>query len=339
MKFSKPYFAIFVACISTAQAKPKAKETIPIPAELSELVVYTYDSITASGGMSSLIEKEFKKQTGKDLKWKAGGDGEWIASQLETDFKIRKKSGADIVLGIDEPMYPRVEKYLVPLKTPLTVKERRDAIRKQNFPKLAIFDYGYFTFIADTEYRPLELFAKNWSEFFAELNGPRWILEDPRTSTPGFGFLALFSSLNPSEKTWAKLKLRTLTYAPGWSEAYAAFLKGSAPLVWSYTSSEAYHRSKGESRYRALIMNGGHPMQIEGVGIVKDSELAQKFVTILLSKEVQEKIAETQWMYPARNVTLPDSWSELREPMRLPAPRENLLRAQQIETWKSSVGK
>lgn len=302
------------------------------------LTVYTYDSLVASGGLGDLIGEAFKKKTGKTIRWKAGGDGDWIASQLETDFKIRKKTDADLVLGIDEPLYARVEKYLKPIASPLTQKEVRKAIAQQVFPKLAIFDYGYFTFIVDEEVRKAELFPKHWSEFFAELNGPRWILQDPRTSTPGFGFLALFESLNPSQKTWEKLKTRTLTYAPGWSESYAAFLKGSAPLVWSYTSSEAYHRSKDETRYRALIMKEGHPMQIEGVGIVRASPDADAFLEVLFSKEIQEKIPTTQWMYPARNVTLPASWSALVEPEALPPAREKKTKREQIEEWRSKVG-
>ncbi len=316
-----------------------ARAAPPVVAPNKEaLTVYTYDSLIAPGGLGDVINEEFKKKTGKTIRWRAGGDGDWIASQLETDFKIRKKTEADLVLGVDEPLYSRLEKFLKPIVSPLNQKNSRKAIAKQVFPKMAIFDYGYFTFIADEEVRKAESFPKHWSEFFAELNGPRWILQDPRTSTPGYGFLALFESLNPSEKTWEKLKIRTLTYAPGWSESYAAFLKGSAPLVWSYTSSEAYHRSKGETRYRALIMKEGHPMQIEGVGMVKESEAARAFLDVLFSKEVQEKIAATQWMYPARDVTLPASWTAITEPEALPPAREIKSKREQIDEWRARVG-
>ena len=37
------------------------------------------------------------------------------------------------------------------------------------------------------------------------------------------------------------LEARILTITPGWSEAYALFTKGEAPMVLSYTTSPAYH--------------------------------------------------------------------------------------------------
>jgi thiamine transport system substrate-binding protein len=53
-------------------------------------------------------------------------------------------------------------------------------------------------------------------------------------------------------------------------------------------------------------------MQIEGAGLVKNAknpEGAKAFLDFLISKEAQEIIPETQWMYPINNtVELPSCY-------------------------------
>ena len=71
------------------------------------------------------------------------------------------------------------------------------------------------------------------------------VLQDPRTSTPGLGFMLWMKSVygDKSKQAWSKLKDRVLTVTPGWSEAYGLFTKGEAPMVLSYTTSPAYHQN------------------------------------------------------------------------------------------------
>jgi hypothetical protein len=85
------------------------------------------------------------------------------------------------------------------------------------------------------------------------------VLEDPRSSTPGLGFLLWMKSIygDKAGEAWTKLKPRILTTAPGWSEAYALFTKGEAPMVLSYTTSPAYHIAEEKSsRYQAANQEG-----------------------------------------------------------------------------------
>ena len=57
--------------------------------------------------------------------------------------------------------------------------------------------------------------------------------------------------------------------APGWSEAYALFTKGEAPMVLSYTTSPAYHViAENTDRYKAASFAEGHYLQVEVGGIV-----------------------------------------------------------------------
>ena len=101
--------------------------------------------------------------------------------------------------------------------------------------------------------------------------------------------------------------------SPGWSSGYGLFTKGEAPLVSSYTTSPAYHVEYGEGdRFKAVIFEEGHVMQVEGAGITagtKNETYAKMFIEFLISDEAQAAIPLTQWMFPVnKNVELPDSY-------------------------------
>jgi thiamine transport system substrate-binding protein len=146
---------------------------------------------------------------------------------------------------------------------------------------------------------------------------------DPRTSTPGLGFAAWTVAVfgDKVNDYWKALKPNILTMAPGWSAGYGLFTSGEAPLVISYTTSPAYHVEYDKTdRYQALIFDEGHPMQVEGAGILKGAPNeagAKKFMDFFITEEAQNTLPLTQWMYPAnKNVVLPDSY---KQAARVPA--------------------
>jgi thiamine transport system substrate-binding protein len=97
------------------------------------------------------------------------------------------------------------------------------------------------------------------------------------------------------------LRGQTLAVTPGWSEAYALFTKGEAPMVVSYTTSEFYHRVVEKSnRYKAANFSE-HGANVEFGGILKGSknkQLAASFLDFLLTPAAQKVVAEANWMYP-----------------------------------------
>ena len=82
--------------------------------------------------------------------------------------------------------------------------------------------------------------SRSWSN--AE-DGPKIVIEDPRTSTPGLGLLVWMRGVygDKAGEAWRKLAPKIVTVTQGWSEAYGLFLKGEADMVLSYTTSPAYH--------------------------------------------------------------------------------------------------
>jgi thiamine transport system substrate-binding protein len=327
----------------------QAEGTNPPP---KTLVIYTYDSLIAKEGFGARIFPLFEKKFHCKIKALASGDAGQILTRIKTDAQ-RGGESADIALGIDQNLWPAIENYSDKEKwQPKNYNQLVEVTKIES--GFVPFDYGVFAFMADTKNLKSEELPKHYQDLLNPKLKRKILLEDPRTSTPGLGFimgasealgekgaLAFFSSFSGQ---W-------LTLTPGWSEAYGLFLKGEAPLVWSYTTSEAYHRAHGdkEGRYRALEFSEGHPVQIEGAVLLKkqnrseeQTKQAREFLNFLISKEAQDLVAETNWMLPAlKDVPLPESFREIPKPKKLfrsslsESQLKNLLKAWEI----SSLGK
>jgi thiamine transport system substrate-binding protein len=316
---------IFVHLYATAVAQPIRPE----------LVVYAYDSFVAPEGLGPEIFSLFEKECGCRVRALASGDGGQLVGRLQLDAE-RGKSVAHVVLGLDQHLWTRAKPWLEPFE-----KWRPKGFDKISKRLLIIppaegflpFDYGVFAFIADTQALKKNGEPKALPKSVKDLLLPQWkrnfILEDPRTSTPGLAFLLYTQAVLGSEvwNFWGALKGRWLTMAQGWDSAYGLFLKGEAPLVWSYTTSQAYHAEHGDhfGRYQAVLFNDGQPFQVEGAALVRrDWEskearvLAQRFLEFLVSPEVQRRIPKKNWMLPVvKGVILPKSFKSIPEPKKL----------------------
>lgn len=292
--------------------------------------MYTYDSMVAEGGLGEVLFPLFEKKCGCKVRALASGDAGQLLARLQIDAE-RGKPKAHVVLGIDQHLWPRARNWLESWKDwkpkgydglPADLK-----VGEGFLP----FDYGVFAFMMDT--RRLQALKAKPPKSLKALLSPTFkrniILQDPRTSTPGMAFLLYTSEVLGDEawSFWERMRGQWLTLAPGWDSAYGLFLKGEAPLVWSYTTSQAYHREKGDvkGRYQALLFDEGHPVQIEGAALVKGSlrtaeerKRAREFLEFLLSSEVQDAIPKRNWMLPVvKSARLPESFKNLPEPEKL----------------------
>ncbi|MBS1961283.1 MAG: extracellular solute-binding protein [Bdellovibrionales bacterium] len=309
----------------------------PSRASGGDLVVYTYDTLSAKDGLGSLVAAAFKKKTGTAVKFVSVGDSGQLLSRVQLDGE-RKKATAHLVLGMDQNLFPRLREFLEPLDPVKDVPFMKYVDREYWLADGFIpFDYGILAFIADTKKLSADDFPKKWKDLTKGRFKKSLLLEDPRTSSPGLGFVwgsmhaaaeaegEAFPPVSTTEdnpatpkKTrdrftefWSDLKSQWVTLAPGWGAAYGMFTKGEAPLVWSYVTSEAYHRMKGaegdRERYRAVVFEDGHPVQVEGAGLLKNApggaamrKRAIEFLELLVSEEIQRQVPETQWMMPTR---------------------------------------
>ena len=301
--FSMAAVFFFSGCSKSSKVSPE---------RLKEVVVYTYDSFISEWGPGPALIEAFEKQSGYTLTFISVGDGGQVLSHavLEKD-----NPQADVLVGLDNQLVEEARKRGIltaykPLNADLLIPEH---LRLADDWLLTPYDWSNFALIYDTQSsvrEPLSLEDLTKEEYAKKI-----ILMDPRTSTPGLGFVSWTVSVFGDKYLdyWNRLKPNILTMAPGWDTGYGLFTSGEAPLVISYTTSPAYHVEYEDTRrYKALIFDEGHAYQIEGAGVVNNAlneKGAKAFMDFLISKEAQDLIPLLQWMYPVNSeVVLPPSF-------------------------------
>ena len=328
----KKYF-ICLAALLPFSAAAAAKET---------LTIYTYESFTSEWGPGAKIKTAFEKTCDCEIAWVALGDGVAVLNRLKLEGKDTK---ADVVLGLDTNITDEAR------ATGLFGKHGVDMARAKvpggwTDEEFLPFDYGHFAVVYDSEKMPVP--PKSLDELVNGDPSQKIILEDPRSSTPGLGFLLWMKSVygDKADAAWKKLAPRILTTAPGWSEAYGLFTKGEAPMVFSYVTSPAYHVvAENVTKYKAAEFSEGHYLQVEVAGLIEASPehaLAQKFLNFMLSADFQNEIPTTNWMMPAGeiSVALPAAFNDLVKPAKtlLYTPAEvNANRRTWIDEWQKAV--
>lgn len=193
-----------------------------------------------------------------------------------------------------------------------------------------------------------------------DLKDPRFrgaiALQDPRSSSPGFQFLAWVVAEKGEAAGFAffnDLQSNVQSVSGSWSQSYGVFSRGLAKLVFSYATSVLYHRlNDGDQRYRFAALEpggltGASPLQVEYVAIPDDCrecELAQDFVRFLLSPDAQQILMRKNWMLPvlesaakgtefeAFERSLPQRWRTMLKRPPVPSDEEQ-------ERWLRRWGK
>lgn len=285
--------------------------------QTDELTIYAYDSFTSEWGPGPTIIKGFQEKHGVKVNLVDFGDA---GSVLTKAISEKESPVADIIIGVDNNMLAKaVQADILEDYSSDSFKTIPDELKYSKKAKLVPFDYGFFSIIYDSEK------ITNPPKSLEDLTKPEYekslILMDPRTSSPGLGFLLWTISVYGDDYLdyWNRLSPSILTIADGWSSGYGLFTNGEAPLVLSYTTSPPYHVEYEDSdRYRATIFNEGNYMQVEGVGIVKNSKNqlnASLFIDYLLGEDAQSVIPLTNFMFPVnRSINLPESFSYALKP-------------------------
>ena len=301
-------FASLIALMSFANLA-QAKET---------LTIYTYESFVSEWGPGAKIKESFEKTCDCTIEWVGLGDGVAALNRLKLEGA---NTNADLVLGLDTSLTAEA------VATGLFGKHGVDtALAKTPEPwtddYFMPYDYAHFAVIYDTE--KMKVPPKSLDELVNGDPTQKIVLEDPRSSTPGLGFLLWMKSVygDKAADAWKKLQPRVLTFTPGWSEAYGLFTKGEVPMVLSYTTSPAYHEvAEKTSRYQAAPFSEGHYLQIEVAGLIEASPekaLAQKFMGFMMTPAFQDFIPTNNWMLPAGETkeALPDAFSKVIVPTK-----------------------
>jgi thiamine transport system substrate-binding protein len=308
------------------------------------LTVYTYDSFVSEWGPGPKVKEAFEKECGCTLEWVAPGDGVALLNRLKLEGQNTK---ADVVLGLDTNLTAEA------VKTGLFGKHGLDlSLAKTPMAwtdeYFMPFDYGHFAVVYDTQ--AMKEPPKSLDELVNGDAAQKIVLQDPRSSTPGLGFLLWMKSVygDKAAEAWKKLQPRILTVTPGWSEAYALFTKGEAPMVLSYTTSPAYHViAESSERYKAAAFAEGHYLQVEVAGLIDKSPekaLAEKFLAFMMGPGFQDQIPTNNWMLPAGTMSgpLPAAFEALVKPEKtlLFTPEEvEQNRRAWIDEWLNATAK
>jgi thiamine transport system substrate-binding protein len=308
-----------------------------------ELYVYTYDSFV-SWGPAAAIEEAFEAaHPGVDLIWVAPGSSSETLSRMIAEIGAGGTE-ADVFLGISDADLTRASAYLQPYDPDLVpnvahVPEELLGIDPEG--AALPFDQGYVAFVYDSERLPEKFAPRTFGDLLrCELKG-KVIVQDPRTSSTGRALL-LWTIWRFGERGWVdfwRAFLRNvLVVTKGWSEAYDMFLAGEAPIVLSFTTDTAYSWIEHKSlRYRVILFDGEAYRFVEWMGIVKGSDkvkLTHDFLNLVLSKEIQERIPTSQWMFPVSEaVELPKDFAEYAVVPEVPAWIPPGRVAENLERW------
>lgn len=315
------------------------------PAHAAEtLTVLTYESFTAEWGPGPAIEKAFEAQCGCDLKFVSVGDGVAILNRLKFEGDA---PSADVALGLDNNLIAeaRATGLFAPHGQRLDGLTLPVAWTDDTFLP---FDYAHFAVIYDTQ--KLKTPPKSLDELVTGDPEQKIVIQDPRTSTPGLGLLLWIKAVygDKAGEAWKTFARRVLTVTPGWSEAYALFTKGEAPMVLSYTTSPAYHEiAEKSSRYRAIAFPEGHPMQVEvaaRLAKAANPDLADRFLTFMLTPAFQDHIPTGNWMLPAAatSAPLPPEFDTLVKPAKtldIPPADVAANRRAWTDEWLAAMGR
>jgi len=150
------------------------------------------------------------------------------------------------------------------------------------------------------------------------------IAQDPAQSTTGRAFLyhtVHYFGEGDYLDFWADLQDNDVRVLGSWSDAYAAWSEGEAPMVVSYSTDQVFAEAEGADldKHQIRFLNDQAYANPEGVAIFTEAsnpDLAREFAAFLLRPRIQGEIAQRNVVFPAiENANVPAEYSELaKEP-------------------------
>ena len=157
----------------------------PVLAAGADLTVYAYDSFVSEWGPAGMVIPKFEKLHGVKVDMISVGDAGQVLNRAILE---KNRPRADIVLGIDNNLLAKAINagVLRPYRSP-NLGLIPEELRFDPTGHVTPFDHGYFAVVYDSQR------LKNPPQSMEDLLEPEYrnriILQDPRTSSPGLGFL------------------------------------------------------------------------------------------------------------------------------------------------------
>ena len=286
----------------------------------AEIKVLTYSSLLDKGGLGEEIQKQAVGKISK-ISFESSKDFSGVLGTLRRLKREGKLSTLDVVLGLNE------SNYTAALKEGL-VQEGK------------VFEESSFSLLVNKEKFPENLWPKTWKEVSNKLAG-KIIIQDPRTSEVGLTWLLNASILNNISLEDAK-KLPKKVF-PSWSSSFEAFESGLAPVIWTYSTSAAYYACTNDAQSKKLVNLPlpSYPKDRNFIAAInsKPNKEVEAFIRLIESSELQNKIWQKNWMFPAKYPseikTVPECFSKVWFPADAKnlgaTPAKELLK--QLDQW------
>ncbi|HVL88463.1 MAG TPA: thiamine ABC transporter substrate-binding protein [Candidatus Thermoplasmatota archaeon] len=276
---------------------------------------------------------------------------------------IREKGAPsfDVIYGLDNVLLARAEAEGILHAYKPFLADRVDA-RYRFFPDSGAWpatpvDHGYIAINWDPRHPDLRE-AHLESLLDVRDHARLFVTQDPRTSTPGLGFLLATIATFPEgapydwKAYWRDLFSGGVVVTAGWTEAYEQRFSGGygvdagglgdKPIVTSYSTSPAYEHFYGRPREdaaSALVADNATFQQIQTMAILKGTRnllAAKAWIEWTLTDEFQDMAAPLRAVYPAvPGVRVNGTFADL-DPAPdtfVPARFEYRDLAQRLETW------
>jgi thiamine transport system substrate-binding protein len=326
---------VFSAC-STDEPTP---ETITI---------VSHDSF--AGGVTDETFAAFTEETGVSVEVLPAGDAGSLVNQA---ILTKENPIADVLFGVDDTFLSRaLEAGIFRAHESDALDRVPDDLELDPDHRVTPVDYGDVCLNYDTAA------LADPPATLEDLTTPAYagtlVVENPATSSPGLAFLlATIDAFGEGgwQDYWRALVANDVAVVPDWDTAYYAdFTRygGDRPLVVSYASSPPAEVIFSEEPLDAAptgVVEAGCYRQIEFAGVLDGTpypELAGRLVDFMLSKEFQEGIPLTWFVFPANEeAALPPEFVEYTvipgDPASLDPAEIDANRERWIEEWTAIV--
>ena len=290
-----------------------------------EVVVYGPSSMKWIGKKYGSV---FEQKTGDTIKF-VSIDG--LVGRLTLEKKNPK---ADVVVGMTEltTEMARREDLILPY-----VPKNIGNIAKEEYKMYSDYvvpiDYGYLAI----NYNKQEV--KNPPKNLVELGkmSKKLLVENPNLSNTGQEALQWSIALYGDDwmKFWKELKPAIYSTESGWTEAFAKFTAGEAPMMIGYATSNLFFTGEDAAKYDSFLLEDGTFMYQEGASLINKKDVkpaAKKFMEEILSDEFQELVVKKNYMFPVTSVALSADFD------RVPTPKKSVkMTKEQIDKVISTI--
>ncbi len=316
------YVVVTLAAVVAACGSSSSTEQTP-----SSLTLMAYDGFVPQEG----IFDSFTSETGISVKVVTAGD---TGTMMSKALLTAGNPEADVMWGVDNTFISRAE-------------------QGKLFTSYELVDYGDVCVNYDKNWFNVRgLAAPSTLEDLAQ---PQYknllVVQNPATSSPGLAFLlATVAHFGDGEweTYWSQLRDNGVKVVDDWTTAYTVEFSGSSgkgdrPLVVSYGSSppaEVIYSDPPVDTPPTAVMENTCFRQSEYAGILRGTKYptsAAKLIEFLVSKEFQESMPLTLFVYPVNtDAVLPDVFTKWAVSPKSPLLLDPTDIADNREKWTST---